>query len=126
MVVHTTQLTLRQKRRSSFLPEFIEDVYNGITISKNSINRNSFNADLKELIAFANGANKSLIWLTLSSKDGAEIATALDLGFQFNSCSESKLVLVLKLQDVYVPFMPTHTVGVGGIVIADNKIVGHL
>ncbi len=81
--------------------EFQEDVYNGITISKSSINKDNFSADLKELTVFANVANKSLIWLTLNAKEGAKIATALDLGFQFNSCSESELVLVLKLQDVY-------------------------
>ena len=103
--------------------EFKEDIYSGITIDRASINNSNFFSDLKELIEFAKEANKSLVWLTLSSKDGAEIATALDLGFQFNSCSESELVLVLKLQDVYVPFMPTHTVGVGGIVIADSKIL---
>ena len=103
--------------------EFKEDIYNGITVNRNSIKQDSFYDDLKELIRFSSGANKSLIWLTLSSKDGAKIATALDLGFQFNSCSEAELILVLKLQDVYVPFMPTHTVGVGGIVIADSKIL---
>lgn len=103
--------------------QFQEDVYNGITINRTSINTDSFEIDLKELISFANGENKSLIWLTLNSKDGTKIAIALDLGFKFNTCNESELVLVLKLQDVYVPFMPTHTVGVGGIVIAENKIL---
>jgi len=103
--------------------EFKEDIYNGITVNRTSIKQENFYNDLKELTAFADGANKSLIWLTLSSKDGAKIATALDLGFQFNSCSEDELVLVLKLQDFYVPFMPTHTVGVGGIVVSNNKIL---
>ena len=103
--------------------EFQEDIYNGITVNRASINRDIFFVDLKELISFATEAKKSLIWLTLSSSDGTKIAEALELGFQFNSCSESELVLVLKLQDVDVPFMPTHTVGVGGIVIADNKIL---
>ena len=72
--------------------EFKEDIYSGITVNRTSIKQESFYDDLKELIAFANGAKKSLIWLTLSSKDGAKIAIALDLGFQFNSCSEEELV----------------------------------
>jgi len=105
------------------LLEFKEDIYSGITIDNTSINNSNFFSDLKELIESAKEANKSLVWLTLSSKDGAKITTALDLGFQFNSCSESELVLVLKLQEVYVPFMPTHTVGVGGIVVSNNKIL---
>jgi len=104
------------------LLEFKEDIYNGITVSQIS-NKESFLSDLKELIAFANKSNKNLIWLNLSSKDGTKIADALNLGFQFHSCSESELVLVLKLKEVYIPFMPTHTVGVGGIVISDNKIL---
>ena len=103
--------------------EFQEDVYNGITIDRASILQESFASDLKELIAFAKGAKRNLIWLTLTKSEGAAIATALNLDFQFHSCSESELVLVLKLKDVYVPFMPTHTVGVGGIVIADGKIL---
>ena len=103
--------------------EFKEDIYSGITIDRDSINKDSFLSDLKELIDSAKEVSKSLIWLTLGSSDGAKIAIALDLGFQFNSCSKSELVLVLTLQEVYVPFMPTHTVGVGGIVIDDNKIL---
>ena len=103
--------------------EFQEDIYNGITVSKTSIVQESFQKDLRELIEHAKDVDKNLIWLLLDSCNGSEISIALSLGFQFHSCSESELVLVLKLKDVYVPFMPTHTVGVGGIVIANNKIL---
>ena len=103
--------------------EFQEDAYSGITINRASIVQENFASDLKELIAFAKGTKRNLIWLTLTKSEGAAIATALDLGFLFHSCSMNELVLVLNLQDVYIPFMPTHTVGVGGIVIADGKIL---
>ena len=103
--------------------EFKEDIFNGLTIDASSIKNSTFSSDLKELIVSAKGSDKNLIWLTLSSKDGSSIATALDLEFQFHSCSESELVLILKLKDVYIPFMPTHTVGVGGIVVNNNKIL---
>ncbi len=103
--------------------EFQEDSYNGITINRGSIVQEKFTSDLKELIVFAKRAKRNLIWLTLTKSEGAAIASALDFGFVFHSCSESELVLVLKLKDVFVPFMPTHTVGVGGIVIANSKIL---
>ena len=102
--------------------DFKEDIFNGLTI-KNTANSKSFALELQELIEFAISKDKNLIWLTLSSKDGDKIAIALEFGFVFHSCSQSELVLVLKLKDVFVPFMPTHTVGVGGIVIANNKIL---
>ena len=103
--------------------EFKEDIYNGITICKTSIIQENFRKNLQELILYAKEADKNLIWLLLDSCNGSEIAIALNLGFQFHSCSESELVLVFKLKEVYIPFMPTHTVGVGGIVIADGKIL---
>ncbi len=102
---------------------FIEDSYNGITIDRESIISSKFIEDLKELVEFAKDDGKNLIWLTLNSKDGTKIANALNLGFKFHNCSEDELVLVLKLRDVYVPFMPTHTAGVGAVVIANNKLL---
>ena len=103
--------------------KFAEDCYNGIIIDKESIYQDNFLPNLKELIALAKDRSNNLIWLTLNSQDGIKIATALDLGFKFHSCSEDELVLVLKLKNVYVPFMPTHTAGVGAIVIYNNKIL---
>ena len=102
--------------------EFIEDIFNGITI-KAPIKSSNFALELKEIIAFAKEAKKNLIWLTLTKKEGAAISTALDLGFIFHSCNKGELVLVLKLKDVFVPFIPTHTVGVGGVVVTDGKIL---
>jgi ADP-ribose pyrophosphatase YjhB (NUDIX family) len=77
--------------------------------------------DLKELLNY--NRDKNIIWLTLNKNQGKEIEIALNIGFCFHSCKKDTLTLTYTNKDIYIPFIPTHTVGVGAIVINKNKIL---
>jgi len=102
------------------LLSYTSDIFNGITIDSASINSANFKRDLTKLLQ--SSQDKNIIWLELNESQGEEIADALSLGFKFHSCKGDTLILIFSVKsDVFIPFLPTHTVGVGAVVINDKN-----
>lgn len=92
------------------------DLFNGAQI-KLTADRVSPD-ELSRLIGQLSDAGKQLVWLTLPIHQAHLIACFTEQGFVFQLCQEQELTLVLRIQaDAYAPFAPTHTLGVGGLVL---------
>jgi len=97
-----------------------EDRYNGLIIDPQStyISSQDFRNSLISLIGGAKIDKKSLLWLDLTTKQYQHIAIALELGFEFHNCEATRTALTYRVdKKAYIPVAPTHTVGVGAIVI---------
>ena len=100
-----------------------EDLYNGLIVENNSIEEGSldFKTSLVLLQKDAKEQQKNLIWLDLTSKQNEHISIALKLGFEFHNCESTRVTLTYQVKvDAYIPVPPTHTIGVGAVVI-NNK-----
>jgi ADP-ribose pyrophosphatase YjhB (NUDIX family) len=105
---------------------FKADIFNGITINALSLplSHGDVKSSLENLIAHARSDNKRLIWLTLPIDKSDVIPLAIQLGFVFHNCSEQEVTLILRLvADAYAPFVPTHSIGAGALVINDDNQV---
>ena len=101
-----------------------EDLYNGLIIETDSIENSSveFKASLLSLVNEAKEKKKSLIWLDLTTAQNQHIATALELGFEFHNCESKRTTLTYQvIKDAYIPVPPTHTIGVGAVVINEKN-----
>ncbi|MCO1334463.1 NUDIX domain-containing protein [Microbulbifer sp. OS29] len=102
------------------------DSFDGITLELEKF-RGTDDQLLTELcavIALSRINLKRLIWVTLQGSLTRFISVFLDYGFIFHNCQGSTAVLVLKLQDsAYIPFSPTHTIGVGGFVLSEGELL---
>jgi len=101
-----------------------EDLYNGLIIDciSTKIPSEKFKVLLSLLIENSIKKRKKLLWLDLESYQFMHIAFALELGFTFHNCEPKRVTLTYQLKsDAYIPVAPTHTIGVGGIVINEKK-----
>ncbi len=97
-----------------------EDLYNGLIIETDSIEDSisEFKNSLTSLQKQAQEDKKSLIWLDLTTKQNQHISMALELGFEFHNCEARRTTLTYSVKnDAYIPVPPTHTIGVGAVVI---------
>ncbi|WNO08812.1 NUDIX hydrolase [Teredinibacter sp. KSP-S5-2] len=104
--------------------KIIENEFHGIEICniEKEITLESFSKNLIEEINLWEKKDKKLIWLTLPINQSKYIHCATALGFVFHNCHETEITLIKRLTpNAYAPFAPTHTVGVGGMVINANK-----
>lgn len=102
------------------------DDYNGVIIQKQSVNANkeAFFDSLNDVVLSAKQHHKQLIWLTLSIEQSLHINTATDHGFVFHNCLEDEITLILRLQkEAYAPFVPTHSIGAGALIINEQQQV---
>lgn len=104
-----------------------EDLYNGLIIEPDSIHDSSteFQTSLIVLQNDAKKQKKNLIWLDLTSTQSQHIAMALELGFAFHNCESHRVTLTYQVKkDAYIPVSPTHTIGVGAVVInKENELL---
>lgn len=101
-----------------------EDRYNGWIVDIETIPTEitGFESALTHLLQQAQSHQKNLIWLDLTTEQGEQIAIAIGLGFVFHNCEAHRMTLVHRLkEDAYIPVPPTHTIGVGAVVINDNN-----
>jgi ADP-ribose pyrophosphatase YjhB (NUDIX family) len=101
-----------------------EDLYNGLIIDPQSTQLSSqdFKYALTSLIGRAKEDKKNLLWLDLTTQQYQHIAIALELGFEFHNCEAQRTTLTYQVKiDAYIPVPPTHTMGVGAIVINDKN-----
>jgi ADP-ribose pyrophosphatase YjhB (NUDIX family) len=99
---------------------FKEDLYNGLIVDREKIDNNlsSFATNLERLIVYAKNKRNNLIWLDLLSSQSQQIALALERGFEFHNCEPHRTMLIYKINSkAYVPVSPSHTIGVGAVVI---------
>ena len=101
-----------------------EDLYNGLIVQSSSISNlgEVFKASLIKLKKEALESKKSLIWLDLTIKQPQHIAMALELDFSFHNCEPHRTTLTYRvIKNAYIPVPPTHTIGVGGVVINESN-----
>ena len=97
-----------------------EDLYNGLIVQVESIPLSSdiFKTSLMELQKSAQEKEKNLLWIDLTTKHNEHIAIALELGFEFHNCEAKRTTLTYRVkEDAYIPVAPSHTIGVGAVVI---------
>ncbi len=97
-----------------------EDLYNGLIIETDSIEDivSEFKISLISLQKQAKEEEKNLLWLDLTTKQNQHIAVALELGFEFHNCEATRITLTYQVvKYAYIPVPPTHTIGVGAVVI---------
>jgi 8-oxo-dGTP pyrophosphatase MutT (NUDIX family) len=93
--------------------------FNGIIIDSAEIpvDEELFLQKLSALLVQASLERKSVIWLTLPIDLAHLIKIATSLGFTFHNCLPTEVTLTYKsLEEDYVPFVPTHSLGAGGLV----------
>ena len=101
-----------------------EDLYNGLIIETESIQSSvsSFKQSLQKLLEQAIKEQISLLWLDLTVKQNEHIAVALELGFKFHNCEAKRTTLTFQVtKGAYIPVAPTHTIGVGAVVINEKN-----
>ena len=104
--------------------ELIEDLYDGVTINNKTILKglDSFENNLLALLENLRG--KKLLWIKLDIKDSSLIPILTQLGFVFYSCNQKDITLVKKLiKSAIIPVAKNHTIGVGAVVINENKLL---
>jgi 8-oxo-dGTP pyrophosphatase MutT (NUDIX family) len=93
--------------------------FNGIIIDSAEIpdDQEVFLQHLSALLDHANLHKKAVIWLTLPIDLAHLITIATTQGFTFHNCLPTEVTLIFKSQEEnYVPFVPTHSLGAGGLV----------
>ncbi|RML27423.1 NUDIX family hydrolase [Pseudomonas syringae pv. lapsa] len=102
--------------------KFERDKFNGITVDAASLPRDpqALCSAVESLIAVIELERLALAWVTLPISNAQAIPAFTAAGFSFHSCLADQLTLVRRHVDhAFVPFIPTHTVGAGAIVIND-------
>jgi ADP-ribose pyrophosphatase YjhB (NUDIX family) len=100
-----------------------QDLYNGLIVDTKTIEESSdgFENSLNLLLTEAKADKKNLIWLDLTIKQNEHIAIALKHGFEFHNCEAHRVMLTHRVKpDAYIPVPPSHTIGVGAVVINEK------
>jgi 8-oxo-dGTP pyrophosphatase MutT (NUDIX family) len=93
--------------------------FNGIIIDSAALPQDVdvFLQQLSALLSHAKLQKKAVVWLTLPINLAHLIAIATTQGFTFHNCLPTEVTLIFKSQPQdFVPFMPTHSLGAGGLV----------
>jgi 8-oxo-dGTP pyrophosphatase MutT (NUDIX family) len=93
--------------------------FNGIIIDSAEIpnDEDVFLQQLRALLDHAALHKKAVVWLTLPIDLAHLITIATTQGFTFHNCLPTEVTLVFKSQPAdFVPFVPTHSLGAGGLV----------
>lgn len=102
----------------------IDDKYDGVTIDSSTISENieEFKDDIAYLINHLE--DKKLIWIKLPIESSRYIPPLTEYGFIFHHCNQRDITLVKKLtQNPIIPTATNHTMGVGAVVIDDDKLL---
>ena len=97
-----------------------KDLYNGFIVETQSIDASvsTFKNSLQALLTQSQKEKIALLWLDLTTIQHEHIAVALSLGFEFHNCEAQRVTLTFQVtKDAYIPVAPTHTIGVGAVVI---------
>lgn len=102
----------------------INDQYDGTTIDGTTI-PSSIEEFEEELIYLINHLqNKKLLWIKLQIEDSKYIPLLTSYEFVFHHCNERDITLFKRLiENPVIPTATNHTLGVGAVVIEDNKLL---
>lgn len=104
--------------------KYVLNDYNGVIIDPTSFSfeKEDLEIALQGFLLFMESEKKGLAWITLPITRSLSIEQFVAHGFVFHSCHPESLTLVRKpLESTYVPFIPTHIVGAGAIVINEHN-----
>jgi 8-oxo-dGTP pyrophosphatase MutT (NUDIX family) len=93
--------------------------FNGIIIDSAEIphDQDVFLQQLSALLEHASLHKKAVIWITLPIELSHLITITTTQGFTFHNCLPTEVTLTFKSKEEdYVPFVPTHSLGAGGLV----------
>lgn len=102
--------------------DFKRDRFNGIIIDAVSLpdDLQALAGAVEVLVALIEHEGLALAWITLPISNAQSIPVFTAAGFSFHSCLAEQLTLVRRpSEQAFVPFVPTHTIGAGAIVIND-------
>lgn len=102
--------------------EFKRDRFNGVIVDAASLpdDPQALRGAVDALVALIEQERLALAWVTLPISNAQGIPVFTAAGFSFHSCLTDQLTLVRRpFEQAFVPFIPTHTVGAGAIVIND-------
>lgn len=102
--------------------EFKRDRFNGVIVDAASLpdDPQALCGAVDALVALIEHERLALAWVTLPISNAQGIPVFTAAGFSFHSCLTDQLTLVRRpFEQAFVPFIPTHTVGAGAIVIND-------
>jgi len=100
------------------------DQYDGITIESFTIPNSVLEFEKELLFIIEKIEKKKLLWIKLSIEQSQFIPILTKHDFVFHHCNERDITLVKKL--IEKPIIPTatnHTLGVGAVVIDDDKLL---
>lgn len=101
-----------------------KDLYKGLIIDTESISLSvlDFKKELQHLLEQSKNENIALLWLDLTTAQHEHLSFALSMGFEFHNCEAQRTTLTFQvIKDAYIPVPPTHTIGVGAVVINKNN-----
>jgi ADP-ribose pyrophosphatase YjhB (NUDIX family) len=101
-----------------------KDLYNGLIVETESISLclSEFSSDLQNLLKTSKQKKIALLWLDLTSEQHEYISVALSFGFEFHNCEAQRMTLTFQVaKGAYIPVPPTHTIGVGAVVINNSN-----
>lgn len=102
------------------------DNYNGVVINRQHLTDSTiqFTEQFNRLLLMIKSEEKQLIWFSLSIQQSAFIKILTNAGFVFHNCLEDEITLILRLkEDAYAPFVPTHSIGAGALIINNKQQV---
>jgi 8-oxo-dGTP diphosphatase len=103
--------------------DILYDRYDGVIVGNSSFpSKEEFEEEINYLINSLE--NKKLLWIKVNIKDSYLIPILTDLGFIFHHCNQDDITLIKKL--ISNPIIPTpknHTLGVGAVVIDEDKLL---
>ncbi len=102
----------------------ITDNYDGIIIDNTTIPNNVKEFEKEIINILENIQNKKLLWIKVPIEKSNIIPLLTNNDFIFHHCNEKNITMLKRLIDH--PIVPTainHTLGVGAVVIKDNKLL---
>ncbi len=103
------------------------DDFDGVIINSTTLPLDTtiFCTELTALLLVVKRMKKRLVWLTMPIERAKLVGVATDVGFVFHNCLEQEVTMILRLEpDAYAPFVPTHSIGSGALVLNEiNQIL---
>lgn len=102
----------------------VTNKYGGVFVSGDDLPETSaaFEAALRRSIGTWESHSAKVAWMQIPSRRTNLLPVALACGFEFHHCQRDELMLVKRIiPDSYVPLASTHTIGVGAVVLSENR-----
>lgn len=104
--------------------DLIDDIYDGVTMDSSTI-PDDVRVFEKELVSIIDDLqDKKLLWIKVPIERAHIIPLLTKYGFVFHHCDEKDLMMLRRLiSDSIIPTAINHTLGVGAVVIEENRLL---